>query len=365
MSKKRRKILLSVGLWGLLGLLGYGMYLYTIAGELRAIDPHFAGSSRLVPGVPGPEDIVILSDGSGAFIASQDRRAHLAGEPARGAIYYYDLHDPEAVPVNLTPDAAENFRPHGLGLYEGDSTLLFVVNHPRANLWGDVPGEGPAHAIEVYAVEGAQLTHRRRIVGDLLVTPNDVAPVGPNEFYVTNDHGSGDTTTRKLEDYLRIAAAHLVYFDGSELTRIAGDYHYANGVAVSRDGTELYLAASTDRAVFVFDRDPVSSALTLKSEIFADTGVDNINIDSDGDLWIGAHPKLLTLTSHMSDPNVPSPSQVLRMRRGDDGGFTVEEVFLSDGTKFSASTCAARHGNRLLIGSVLASGFLDCVMDTP
>ncbi len=339
---RRRKILLGLGLGCLLGLAGYAAYLYTIAGELKDIRPHFAGSSRLVPGVPGPEDIEILADGSAAFISSLDRRAQLAGEPTRGAIFYYDLHDSTAVPINLTPDAPADFHPHGLGLYEGDSTLLFVVNHPRGDIEGDLPGEGPAHAIEVYAVDGARLTFRYRIVDEeLLVAPNDVVPVGPRQFYASNDHGSGDKGVRKLEDYLRIAASHLVYYDGSRFTRLPGDYHYANGVAVSKDGTEVYLAATTDRSVFVFDRDLATSALSLRSQIFLDTGVDNIDVDSEGNLWIGSHPKLLTFVEHLHDPSVPSPSQVLRLRPDGAGGFEAVEV-LRDERRTSLSPLGSK-----------------------
>lgn len=363
MTKKTKRIA-AVGAVALVGLAGYALYLLTIAGELREIEPHFDGTCRAVTGVMGPEDIEILADGSGAFISSQDRRAQVAGEAAPGAIYYYDLTRPGAVPVNLTPDASASFHPHGIGLHEGETTTLFVVNHPGATVHGDIGGEGPAHTIEVYDVEGTALKHRRSLVDEaLLITPNDVAPVGPDEFYVTNDHGSGVEAVRKLEDYLRLARSHLLFFDGSSFTRLAGGYRYANGVAASRDGEQIYLAAVTDRTVYVFDRDADTHALSLRTEVFVDTGPDNITVDPDGDLWIGAHPKLLTFVSHMKDASVASPSQVLRLRADGQGDFTVEEVMMSDGTDLSGSSSAARHGRRLLVGAVFGSSFLDCRMN--
>lgn len=365
MKKKRRLTVVVLGVFlVMLALLAcYVLYILTIAGEFKDIEPHFDGSCRAIPGVVGPEDLVILADGSGAFISSDDRRAHLVGEGKPGAIYYYDLTRPGAAPVNLTPDAPPTFHPHGIGLYEGESRTLFVVNHPRGDVQGDIPGEGPAHTIEVYDIVGTRLKHRRSVVDEsLLITPNDVAPVGSDQFYVTNDHGSGDKSVRKFEEYLRMAESHLLFFDGSDFRRLPGEYRYANGVIASRDGKHIYLAAATDRTVYVFDRDTKTNTLSLAEEVFVDTAVDNINIDSAGDLWIGAHPKMLTFVSHVADANILSPSQVLRLRSDSAGSYAIEEVMLSDGTDISASTSAARHGNRLLVGSVFASGFLDCEM---
>lgn len=343
--------------------IGYVGYIVTIAGELRTLEPHFAGRCQLVPGVVGPEDIVILADGSGAYVSSNDRRAHLAGEPASGGIYYFDLSRPDAAPIDVTPPGSPMLHPHGIGLHEPSGTL-FVVNHPRGDLHGDIPGEGPAHTIEVYDIAGAALTHRRTIVDEeLLIAPNDVAPVGRDAFYVTNDHGSGSKLARKLEDYLRVGRGHVLYFDGATFSRLPGDYRYANGIIASRDGGTVYLASPADRTMYVFSREAGSPALTLVSEVFVDTGIDNIDLDAAGDVWIGAHPKLLSFVRHVADPDAPSPSQVLHLSRGDDGSFEIEEVFLSDGTDMSSSSSAARHGDRLLIGSVLAPGFLDCRMD--
>ena len=361
--KKKHKIVAIASLSVLSALVAYCVYILTITGQFKTIEPHFNGTCRAVPGVVGPEDIVILADGSGALISSNDRRAHLAGNPTPGAIFYYDLTQPGATPVNLTPDAPPTFHPHGLGLHEGDSKTLYVVNHPHADVEGDRPEEGPAHSIEVFDLVGGALKHKRSIVDEtLLVAPNDVAPVGPEQFYVTNDHGSGNKLTRKLEDYLRVARSHLLFFDGSGFSRLPGEYRYANGVIASRDGKRVYLSAPTERAVYAFDRDPGTNELSLVTTIPIGTGGDNIDIDAEGDLWIGAHPKLLTFVSHVHDASSLSPSQVLRLRSDGDENYTVEEVMLSDGTDLSASSSAARYGNRLLVGSVFGPAFLDCEM---
>jgi arylesterase/paraoxonase len=102
--------------------------------------------------------------------------------------------------------------------------------------------------------------------------------------------------------------------------------------------------------------------LKLETEIALDTGVDNIEIDANGDVWIGAHPQLLKFVGHAGDSSKLSPSQVLRIRQNLSGDYAAEEIYLSDGKELSGSSVAAALENRLLIGAVFESRFLDCRM---
>ncbi len=119
----------------------------------------------------------------------------------------------------------------------------------------------------------------------------------------------------------------------------------------------------TSFAVAVYNRDAASGALTLQAEIDVDTGPDNIEIDANGNLWIGAHPKLLTFVAYAKDADKLSPSQALRIHRA-EGGYDVTEVFLSEGDDISGSSVAAWRQGRLLIGSVFDPHFLDCTAST-
>jgi len=83
-------------------------------------------------------------------------------------------------------------------------------------------------------------------------------------------------------------------------------------------------------------------------------------VDDEGNLWVGAHPKLLTFVEYREDASKRSPSQVLKLTPGAGASFSVSEVFLSDGSDLSASTVGARYGDRLLVGSVLDAKSLDC-----
>lgn len=351
----------------LLACVAWGLYIYNLAGEFKTIQPHFKGSCAPVLGVVGAEDITIHPDGLVAYISSDDRRAAKDGKPRPGAIFAYPLGPEGGGPVNLTPELPFNFHPHGIGLLvvENGPDRLLVVNHPYASLFHREEGEGPAHTIEVFDIikDTGALEHRRTIADPLLVSPNDVVPVDPDRFYVTNDHGSGGEFGRKLEDYLRLARAHVLFYDGKKFSEVAGDLRYANGIILDKEGKRVYVAATTDRSVYIFDRNPEDGSLSESGEVFTDTGVDNIELDADGNLWIGAHPQLLTFLKHAEDAANKSPSQVLKLRPDESGGFSVEEVFLSDGNDLSGSTVAARIGQRLLIGSVFEPHLLDCRLE--
>ena len=133
-------------------------------------------------------------------------------------------------------------------------------------------------------------------------------------------------------------------------------------INVGQGGETLYVASTTGGSVFRFRIDPESGALEERGAIEIGSGVDNIEVDEAGDLWIGAHPKLLTFVQHAGDANRFAPSQVIRVRDPEADSPLVEEVFLSLGEDLSGSSVAAAYGDRLLVGSVMDEGILDCRM---
>lgn len=362
-----RKFLLLVGAVAAL-LAGYALYLANAAGEFRSLAGQPYGQCQQIPGMPGSEDITIHPRGRFAYISSDDRRAVINGNPTPGAIFRYDLDasagSQAASPVNLTPDADLRFRPHGISLYVGADgrETLFVVNHPGESLFGapDSQDSGPLHTIEVFDVQGSTLVHRQTHADAALVSPNDVVGVDHDRFYVTNDHGAGPGALRQLEDYLRLPWANVVYFDGDSFAEVADGLSYANGINVSADGRELYVAEVSRNRIQVYQRAPASGSLSLQQTLDVGFGADNIEIDpATGDLWVGGHPRLLTFVRHSADADVNSPSQVVRVQPG-NFGYQVNTEFMDTGELISGASVGAWRDGRLLIGSVFEDHILDC-----
>lgn len=331
-------------------VVAYLVWLFSVAGQFKDLEPRSAGQCLRVEGLVGVEDITVDPRSGLAYLSSADRRSVAAGGPARGGLYAYDLRAADPRPVPLTPDAEPGFHPHGISLWPGeggDPDRLFVVNHP--------PGE---HRIEVYDREGDRLVHRRTLRDPLLVSPNDISAVARDRFFVTNDHGSASgSPLRALEDYLQLPWANVLYHDGERFLEVAKGIAYANGINASRDGRELYVASPSTGTVLVYDRD--GGSLALRERVDVGTGVDNIEIASDGALWIGAHPKLLDFVRHAGDASAPSPSEVVRVRVSDDA-WQVEQFYLDLGEQLSGSSVAAVWRDRMLVGAVFDAAFLDC-----
>jgi len=359
--RRRRRWLRTIGvIIGIVALVLGGLTLRQLwrAGAFRTITPHFAGSCRLIEGPVGAEDITIDQRTGIAYVSATDRRAAMAGRPVPGGVWRYDLSTAGAEPANLTPDAGVEFQPHGISLWpqpDGSATL-FVISHPAAaSGW-------PSDAVEIADVRDGRWQHRATLTDPRLIMPNDLVAVGPDRFYLTNTHVHRPGLQQNFETYLALPTGNVLFY-GPGGFRIAAEHiRFANGINVSPDGRTVYVDALTQGDVLVFDRDPATNVLTPRDRIPIASGVDNVEVDPDGTLWIGAHPKLLDVASHAKDPAVPAPAQVVRV---DPSTKRVDEVYLSDGKPLSAASVGAHYRNRLLIGAIFDAGFLDCEMTGP
>ncbi len=199
---------ISAGSVVLVGLLAVGFRTLNAYGVFTDVTPGFAGSCTAIAGVRGPEDIVIDAPSGLAFISAMDRRAFAAGKPSPQDGLF--LLRPSATAVSKLSGAPKDFHPHGISLVRdanGRLTLL-AINH-RAD---------GSNSIEVFDVvtdsSAVSLRQTGSITSGQLVSPNAIAAVDGDHFYVVNDHGSSTAFGRTLEDLLLLPRADLLYFDG-------------------------------------------------------------------------------------------------------------------------------------------------------
>jgi arylesterase / paraoxonase len=342
-------VILAALLYAVIGIL-------VPAGVFKTISPHFDGTeTKVTLPIAGPEDITIDQESGLAFISVDDRRANrAAANSVNGAILVMNLSDSIPAFRNITPDL-KDFHPHGISLWkEPDGRMfLFVITH------------GPNHdkqSVERFAWRNDSLVYLETFRDpELMTSPNDLTAVGERSFYVTNDHGySNAGLGRTLEDYLQRAISYVNYYDGTGFRKVATGIAYANGVNHSADLSQVYVSSCTGRKVLIFDRNPANGDLSLNEKIDVNTGVDNIELDADGSLWIGAHPQLLKFAGHAKDSKKYSPSQVIKLSKDESGKYQMQEIFLNDGTSYSGSSVAAVYKNKLLIGSVFENSILIC-----
>jgi arylesterase/paraoxonase len=308
------------------------------AGEFARVRPHYAGTCTAIYGIPGAEDATIDPARGVALISSYDRRRYLAGEDAPGAIFGVDVHAARPVPVDLTAGFRRPFHPHGISRYvePGGATWLFAINHTRAG-----------NFVEIFEEVGGRLEHRESISDPALGRPNDLQAVGRRSFYVTIDHGSAGGLARWLEDLVPLRRSYVLYFDGRRMTHAATAIGGANGIRATRDGRTLYVAATTEKAIRVFDRDPGSGTLTPRAEIAVGGFPDNIELDDAGDLFVATVPQALSFLAHGANPARHAATRIVRVAAA---GFTVDERYVDDGTAIDGATVAAPFAGGMLLG---------------
>ncbi len=187
--------------------------------------------------------------------------------------------------------------------------------------------------------------------------PDAIVAGGPRQFYVANDSGAQPGAARTREVLFRRGLGTLVYFDGAQARLVEHGLKFPAGLAVSADGSRLYPGEALGQQLRIYRRDPATGNLTLEETVPLDTAPDNLNIDSDGVLWIAAHPKLLKLYSHLRHPEKRAPTQVLRF---DPRDARLAQVYGNDGTQISAASVAARWRDEFLLGAPLDNKVLIC-----
>lgn len=321
------------------------------------VDRAFDGQCSPFTGLDGPSDIEIDTSQGIAYISSKAYRASTpttsqgtsAGTGAeRGKIYGITLNDP------LNNDGFRDrtggipslFRPGGIDFYEGEGLRqLFVVNEAT-------------NGIELFDVsEAGELSHFKTITDPRLTSPKSVVAVGPEQFYVTNDVKLGGTFVQITAQLLTgNNAGEVFYLDKGTVSLVAKDLRIASGLELSRDGTTLYVAETAAKAIKVYDRNPADGLLSDAGLIKLEAAPDNIALDEAGDLWIGAHPKLLMSGPHPAGSGSTAPSKVYRVTS--KGEAIV--IYADPGKELSASTIAVRFGDQMLVGGRMDPKFLIC-----
>ena len=340
-------------------LVGYALYVMGSTGFFRSIENTYSGSI-IQYDVPGAEDFAIDRDEGFMIISSDDRAARRDGNTVNSGLYYLNLKEPNAQPKLIKATNDVPLYPHGISMHKIDSGIhrLLVVNHVTASEEAVSSLDPEAkHYIEEYLFKYDTLTHITSHEGDLVFSPNDVVAIDDRRFYFSNDHGSKTKLGLLCEDFLGFRRSNVVYYDGTDFQKVADDIAYANGINYDAMRNLLYVASPRDFLVKVYEVGSDGS-LTFETDIDCNTGVDNIELDERGEIWIGCHPKLLAFSSYAAGSAEYAPSEVIKIDYNSSDDYNVESVYVSDGTDASAATTAIPYQGRLYIGNVMDGHFI-------
>lgn len=322
-------------------------------GQFKTLQPHFAGTCTTVPLEASAEDIQIDRARGLAFLSYLDRRAQVEGKAVLGTVMMLDLNQPDSRPRPALATDPPQFRPHGMSLYRaGDgSQRLFVISHPPVG----------GHVVEILEQSATGAFVAVRSVRDpLLLDPNAIVAAGPEQFYIANDSGATNAFSRLTELLFRRGLSQVVYFDGKSMRAVATDLKSASGIAMSPDGSRIYVAETSGNRMSIYERNAASGDLSFLEHVDLGSAADNINVDADGSVWIAAHAKVLALGMHFGDASKPAPTQLFRFLPTAKGKARLSEVYLDGGQQISAGSVGAVFGHQLLIGSITERKILRC-----
>lgn len=318
------------------------------SGQFRKIENQGFGNCRVRAELPGSEDLEYSPALKKIFVSSDNRPEKGSNELPSGAIYAFSPTD-QAPPERISPNLNFPFHPHGIALWEEQGNIrLFAVNHR--------PEES---TLEVFDWVGGKLSHVRTYSHDVLVTPNDLLALGPEDIFISHDHGSRSHLAQSLEHFTRWGRGYLTHYDGTAFFVVDSGISFANGLAFDPKNKRLYLAAMLEKAVRVYDLNDPNKPLFLRS-IPLTAGPDNIKLDTNGNLWVAAHPKLLTLKSHSEKHSYPAPSMVIRVKNLDSNTPLAEEVMVDDGKILPAASVALPVGKKIFLGAIYDPRILEC-----
>jgi hypothetical protein len=256
-----------------LGWLAFG------AGAQQSCEP--TGEVRYVCGPKNPEDLVLvpgtqwivssgMADGGGFYVV--DSRAGTFSTLAFAA-----RHDAQTFPSCATPPRAETLNTHGLNIR--------AAGAGRARL--NVVGHGAREAIEIFDVDstGARptLTWRGCVPMPDGLAANSVASFADGSLVATVLFMPGTTFADAIVD-LKPTGAVFEWSPGKpgfELVRGA-ELPANNGIEVSADGREFYVASSGLQTIVAFSHS--NPARQLRSTRPLGFTPDNVHLAPDGRL---------------------------------------------------------------------------------
>jgi len=327
-------------------------------GVFTKVVPGFAGSCRPIKSATGPEDIAIDAKDKVAFVSATDRPARSNRKPSAGdGLYSYAYAEPGALPVKLS-GTPHDFHPHGISLFrapDGGLTLM-AINHRMDG----------SNTVDIFSVDidkgAVQLTEVGSIGGADLASPNDLAAVDEDRFYIVNDHTSKTALGRWLDDTLVLPRTNVLYFDGIKFVEVANGLNFPSGAALSPDGRYLYVTESYPRTLLTFERNTFTGQLKQVNALAIASNLDNADVAADGSIWVGSHPKAFAMAAFREDPSKPAPSEIFRASVTDGIPQSAALVYANMGQEIGGSSVGAVADGRLLIGSPFDDKILNCTL---
>lgn len=318
------------------------------------------GTCRKLDGTEwGSEDLHLIQNPDGLVFISSGMRTN--ENSTEGKIVTFKMSTPQNKPVTLQIEDFSNFKlvkPQGMSSWTDPKSRsdvhLYVISHPED---GDV--------VDKFLYndgEPTKLKHERRIGNESnFIALNDLAVVGKDKFYFTNDRDHSYIPL-VANFAFRLPSGSIGFYDGNSTRLVKKDLFYPNGLALSDDNTFLYVGMTGAKEIRIYlIKD--DNELLFNTSIEVKTSVDNLFVDPSKNIWFAAMPILHQAVDYLKCPEEStSPSQVMRIKMKSKSKWeadNIDEVYFNNGTEISGSSSVVVFGseNDMLIGSTMTAAY--------
>lgn len=256
---------------------------------------------------------------------------------------------------------------------------IYLINHQPPSDRNSAPLVGAQSVIEVFdtVLGDSKATYRTTIKHDLLLTPNNLVGISETSFYVTNDHSSKVSWTRRFEPFLTDSEFDSIIFCSFKeelncLPAVSGKHPHPNGIAKG-PGDSLYMVTTFDPYLRVFEMQ-ADHTLALTDELKLPRVADNIYVTPKGSIFFAGIPSLYRFRKRilgMQEGNfdILSPSDVWKISNETSsdafygGRLKVELVLADDGNKISGNTAVAVWDSKLYLTGLSSPYVSVCKVD--
>jgi arylesterase / paraoxonase len=332
-------------------VLFWTLKLYWDAGQFKSVQTEHMGlRCKVWKGFPGLEDLVQVPKTPLVLGAFQKRVLLNTEKHDAGLLWKKQGEEPQRVDAGL-----DEFRPHGVS---------FVPKTEHSGVFGVINHRQNGDTVELFRIGDSEDPNSFRHVHTILLpsifTANSLLLNDEDDFYFTTDFGSHNAIVQNFEKYLRLPRGGLYRYKGGEVSKLVSGLFYGNGI--ERHNGKIYIAEMLSHQIRIFHENEAGGNLVPADTILLDAAPDNLRIDSSGSIYVGAHPKLLTLSKHSKDPKSnKSPSEIIRVEPLPNGTWKSQKMFLDDGLGFSAiSTAIPQPNGGFLMGMIYDDGLVEC-----
>jgi hypothetical protein len=148
-----------------------------------------------------------------------------------------------------------------------------------------------SYGIAGFDLSPGKATEISRLTADQLTDPAGIAALPEGRFYLINHHASRTAFGRWLDDVFLIPRAEVLFFDGMKFVTVAKRLNAPSSVALSADGSLLYVAQELPHTLASFKRNDFTGALGEVQLLNLPAAPTNITLAKDGSLIVTAWPK--------------------------------------------------------------------------